>query len=436
MSLEGGAGAFLAVAAFVVLSARLLAYVREYSVDILFWDQWDFLEGLFAETDGWTLFRWQHGPHRQGLGGLVLRAVYALTRWSVRAEVMASASIVIAAAGLALITLWRLTRTPSWTDATVPLLCLTPAMGEIFVGASNPAHGPLPMLLVFGLACAWTLHSPIARALCVSLLGFLGTFTGFGFFVGLVNPVLFAAELIHAPEGRTRTSAAFGLGASVLTLVTFFWGWKFFTAAPCFQFPHPRPYEYLTYSGLILGHPLGMNRLGGVRSLLAPTLAVGSLVLAGWALWRLFKYDSPVERVITLLIGFTTIFAFNTAVGRVCFGVETAATSRYVPYAVPGWIGVLVIARLWVRAPERWMLVATLLVFAATRAFQTRADDRMGREFAEGKRRWAECYRARGDIAGCDSATGFRIYPDPSATGLKAKLDFLEARHLNLFREE
>jgi hypothetical protein len=179
-----------------------------------------------------------------------------------------------------------------------------------------------------------------------------------------------------------------------------------------------------------------MNRLGGVRSLLAPTLAVGSLALGGWALWRLFHHESSVERVITLLIAFTTIFAFNTAVGRVCFGVETAATSRYVPYVIPGWIAVLMIARLWVKAPERWILVTALLVFAAIRAFQTRAEDRMGRELAEGKRRWAECYRARGDISGCDSATGFRIYPDPLATGLKAKLDFLEARHLNLFREE
>jgi hypothetical protein len=436
MTVRTAARGFLPVAVFIFQSVRLLTYTRSYSVDMLFWDQWDFVEGLFRGADGWTLFRWQHGPHRQGLGGLTIWAVFALTRWSVRAEVLASTLIVIAAAVLALITLWRLTRGASWTDATVPLLCLSPALAEIFVGASNPAHGPWPMLLVFGLAYAWTLHSPIARALSASMLGFLGTFTGFGFFVGLLNPVLFAAALLHAPEPRARMSALFGLGASVLTLVSFFWGWQFFTAAPCFQFPHPRPYEYVSYTGLLLGHPLGMNRLGGVRSLLAPTLALGSLALSGWALWRLFRYDSPVERVVALLLGFTTIFALGTALGRVCFGVGTASTSRYVPYVVPGWVAVLIIVRLWVKGPERWALVTALLIFAAIRAFQTGAEDRMGREFAEGKGRWAECYRERGDIEECDLAAGFRVYPDPAATGLKAKLNLLKERRLNLFREQ
>jgi hypothetical protein len=100
----------------VTLSARTLAYVDRYSVDLIFWDQWDFLEPVFRGAGAWTQFDWQHGPHRQGLGGLLLAVLLPATGWSIRAEAFASAMFVIPAAAMAWATLRRATAVPSWTD--------------------------------------------------------------------------------------------------------------------------------------------------------------------------------------------------------------------------------------------------------------------------------------------------------------------------------
>jgi hypothetical protein len=417
------------------LAVRTVVYVRRYTVDVLFWDQWDFLDPVFRGAGPWTQFDWQHGPHRQGLGGLLLAWLLPASGWSIRAEALVSALIVIAAAAMAWATLRRATGAPSWTDVLAPLLCLGSGVLEIFVGASNPAHGAVPMALVFAIALAWTVRAALARTFLCVVLGGLCVFTGFGFFVGLVQPVLFAAEWVHGHgDAPRRRAATLGLVLSAMILAVFFAGWQFATAVDCFQFPHPRPGEYLDYLGFLLCRPLGMHRLGAGRTWLARGVALAALAFAGWMLVRLFRRDEMPGRVVGLLVGFTTLFALNTTLGRVCTGLVTAGTSRYVPYVVPGWLAVVICVRCWARPAVRWSLVGTLLLLSALRTVKVRNDEEMARHYADGKRRWAACYLQRHDIQACDIETGFPVYPAPAANRMQEKLDFLEAHHLNLFR--
>ena len=424
----------LPLAALIALGVRLVLYVRRYTVDVLYWDQWDFVEPLFDGAGPWAWFDWQHGPHRQGLGGLLVGWVFEASGWNVRTEALVSAGIVIVATALAWVTVRRATGKPSWTDVLAPLLCLGGGLEEIFVGASNPAHGPVPMALVFALALAWMIRSPPVRTAVSAAIGALAVFTGFGFFVGLVQPVLFGSEWFHAKgDPRRRRAAAVGLALSALTVAAFFVGWQFITAADCFQFPHPRPLEYLDYLGFLLSRPLGMHHLGGARIWIARGVALAALGFAGWVLVRLFRRDGAPERVVALLLGFSILFALNTTIGRVCTGMPTAGASRYVPYVVPGWVALVIALRCWARPTARCVLLGVLLVLITIRTFNVRGDEAMGRHYAEGKRRWAECYRQRHDIHACDLETGFPVYPAPERTRMQEKLDFLEARHLNLF---
>jgi hypothetical protein len=427
----------LPLVALVALAVRLFLYVRRYAVDVLYRDQWDFLGPLFRGEGPWAMFVLQHGPHRQGLGGLLLAWVLPATGWNLRVEAGVSALILVLGAALAWATVRRATGSPSWTDVTAPLLCLGGGLEEILVGTSNPAHGPVPMALILALALAWMVRAPMPRALACSVLGGLATFTGFGFFVGVVNPVLFAAEWVHG-RGDTprRRAAVVGLVLSGAALVSFFAGWHFITAVDCFRFPHPHPVEYLDYLGFLLARPLGMHRLGGVRTWLARGVALGALALGVWVLVRLFRRDEMPVRVVALLVGFTCLFGLNTAVGRVCLGLETAGSARYVPYAAPGWVGLVIAARCWAPCRVRCAVVAAVLVLITVRTFNVHGELALGRHLADGKRAWVSCYRQRHDLQGCDLETGFPLHPAPAATRMQEKLDFLEARRLSLFRTQ
>jgi len=74
------------VIAVVGLGYRLFRFISEYGVNVLYYDQWDFLTPLFDGRGSLlTLFSWQHGPHREGLGLVLDAFLYPATNWNTRA---------------------------------------------------------------------------------------------------------------------------------------------------------------------------------------------------------------------------------------------------------------------------------------------------------------------------------------------------------------
>ena len=63
------------------LAYRLLHLIDVYAVDLLFYDQIELYEVFLDDPSAWDLFRYQHGPHRQGLPFLGTRLLAYLTDW-------------------------------------------------------------------------------------------------------------------------------------------------------------------------------------------------------------------------------------------------------------------------------------------------------------------------------------------------------------------
>src|ERR1041385_6167408 len=73
--------------AFVFSASRLLWIVQTYSVNVFIGDQWVYNDPtLFHAQSVWSIFRWQSGPWRQGLGGVFAAIFGPLTHWNSRIE--------------------------------------------------------------------------------------------------------------------------------------------------------------------------------------------------------------------------------------------------------------------------------------------------------------------------------------------------------------
>ena len=205
------------------------------------------------------MFRWQHGPQRQGIGNLILAVLYPATGWNGRADAAASA-VALLLAGLA--ALWLVKRVCGslrpW-DVVVPLLFLTTTSAETYVVAPNLAHGPLSALLLIGYALALTIPSHGARCVALVILNFLCVNTGFTWLLGVATPVLLLL-LACAPQltTRERSMYAASIVASLASLALFLYGLVPQSATDCFQFPHVRPWEYVPYAGFVLARPFGL----------------------------------------------------------------------------------------------------------------------------------------------------------------------------------
>jgi hypothetical protein len=78
------------------------------------------------------------------------------------------------------------------------------------------------------------------------------------------------------------------------------------------------------------------------------------------------------------------------------------------------------------------VIVALLVLKERFWAFEWRSGGWMAVKKAE----WASCYLSTKSVTGCDSSTGFALYPveDAPRIGLEHKLDYLERNRLNMFR--
>ena len=430
---------WIITAVLVLMAIRLGDFVNRHAVNIVYWDQWDFLQGLFDGSDAWSLFRWQHGPQRQGLGNLIVAVLYPATGWDGRVDPAATAVVMLLAtiAGL-----WLVKRVCGplrpW-DVVVPLIFLTTSSAETYVVATNLAHGPLPALLLTAYALALTIPSHTTRCVTLVVLNFFAVNTGFTLFLGGVT-LLLLSLLTRAPRVTTANRVIYGTGiaASVGTLLLFFQGFVPLSATPCFQFPHPRPWEYVPYTGFVLARPFGYVAGDSVSQVLVGTIAAISMTgFVAYAAIRVIQTrgDSPFWAATFSLAGFALLFAGATAVGRVCLELVSANASRYIPYMLPGMLALyLAIRKAAAKSPVAYALLPVFLVACIAKE-RDEASKVEAETFFKYKQRWRECYLATHDIGACDASSGHPVYPSPELTHLQEKLDWLEQHRYSLFHQ-
>lgn len=429
--------AFVLFAA-AALSARLLSLVSRYAVNVFFMDQWDFNDAtLFERHSLWEMFRWQHGPHRQGLGALVTYFLEPSFRWNSRDDSFLACMTVVLATLCALALKKRLSGEITPWDLCIPLIFLTPLQYEALLITANLSQGPLPLLLLLAYCAAWTLPGPRLRYPLVLLINFVAIHTGYCFFLGAITPVALLLDYwLGTREAHARKTYLFaGLAVSGASLALFFAGYTYKTEVDCTPNLLTAPWAFAKFLLLMFA-----NVVGAKQSSLWSLLAGGALAAAMAAalflsLRRLARRTAPHRSAAwsaAILIGFTLLFAANAAYGRSCLGLGSAQQSRYIIWMEPGLFGLYLLLQALV---PKGLKTGLLLMLAATLAgtVPLRREDRSILEFvSSAKRNWSACYRESEDIRGCNHRVGYGVYPAATAK-LKAKLDFLRITRQNLY---
>jgi len=425
----------VALATDAVLAFRLFLTIRTETVNIFYWDQWDFNDPiLFHPQSLWQAFGHQHGPHRQGLGALVGLLVGRLSHWNTRSDAFAIAIIVVIASLCALWLKKRLFGFLAYSDVIIPMLFFTRVQWETYLGTTNPAHGSLPLLLIVLYCLAWTCRRDILKYPLVLILNFLAIYTGFGLFLGFVTPVLLAIDAFDR-GGRSQGIPWYAMAAcslSIVSIVSFFVDYA--RNLDCLSFIHSHPVSYVLFVSMMFSGFLAAR--GYYFS--AATGAVVVAILLAVVLVRLTRMldRSNKERnistsvIIVALLAFSLLFGAGTATGRICVASSPAQTSRYMIYLVPAFLGIYLHA-FSLQGKVRRASISTLLVLSLLASFPTG----VAHKGTIGTTRtvWKNCYLRLEDVDRCDEITNFRLYPVPEATQLKEKLLYLKQHQLNLY---
>src|ERR1017187_5061756 len=425
---------------FAALAFRLVRLTERYAVNIFFWDQWDINDAtLFQYHSLWEIFRWQHGPHRQGLGGLLAILVEPWFDWNSRTEAFLATGLVVIAALCALYLKYRLFGSLSWTDLVIPIIILSPAQWDSLWTTVNLSHGVLPLLLVILYCLVWTWRHERAKFALITVLNFLILYTGFGLFIGFLTPVLLIATYRggHNKTAAAKTYLVFSMIASVVSMASFFVGYRSDPSSGCSSLFSPSPVQYFWFMDLMYAHPFGVRGIGLIPRFTGAIVfaSVAAVAVAGWK--QVFG-NSGGHRALNLvpavLSTYSILFCVSAALGRTCIGLFAAHASRYSNYMQLGILS-LYLCALAVGRSRLAMALSTVLLISLLPSLVVSPSDTRGMQmFSSRKAAWRTCYLGGHDIADCDRAFG-AVHPLPDTTHLKEKLDYLQATEQNLFSD-
>ncbi len=434
----------LAVIGFIVflLGLRLFLFIDKYAVNILFWDQWDFLRPVFNHDSVWTLFTWQHGPHRQGIGMVISQIWLNLSHWNSRVDSFAVGIIVFLTMGAALILKRRLFGSWSYSDIAIPLALLSIGQYETFIGSPNSSHSALPILLAVLLTLSWTINHPLRRTICVLIINFLAIFTGFGIFLGIITPLLFSIESVQAYISKVKDRLYISLAGLLVSIISgclFFVGYTFNPAVSCFKFSLVHWRSYFKFMSVMWAKFINVDNVmvGSISIWIGALIIIALLIGLAYSLLNIIKKGFIKENSINLsaviLIGYALIFTADASIGRMCIGSGFAGSSRYMTIISLGFVGLYLFLK---NLKNNAITRATIIVFTLILCFGLLPfalnDQYIINTYYLGKTGWKACFLKSENFKACNSMTDFRIYPDLTPQIIK-ELNYLKANHLNLY---
>ncbi len=419
------------------LGIAWLLFVDQFAVDILFHDQWALYEPMFNEAGAAEAFVFQHGPHRQGLGGVVTYWLAGLSGFSVVAESSAIVVFLALASALALHLKRFATGVASAWDVCIPLLFLNPVQVETIVDVPNLSHSVLPLVLMLAIARCWLSSNVWIRVGCGSLLAAISLFTGFGLFVYASFVLLWLASAFRKNDGvgreRGKVAGAVGIALLGISAVVFAFGYEWQPSNSGMVFPHWPVTDYFVFIDHIYGRLFYFPKTA--RFVVGFLIVVALLICAyriGRAVWT-----SQVESrfLETLLFQFSTsiLFVWMAAIGRVSFGADAGSSSRYTTLAIPAifavycWIAKKLKSNGGLRWAQYGFVLAAVVSFVSS-AFH--AYDRSG-PIRQGKLDWLDAYEETGSVVEATDVSGFPIFPEPPL--IEESVEYLERNRLGAF---
>lgn len=424
------------VAAFVFGVIRVFTLVQLYAVNVISKDGWMYEDATLFQQHSWLeIFRWQHGPHRLGLGAIFQKLTGPLVGWNSRYESFSIAGILCLAAICAIVLKRRLTGRLESTDVIIPLLFLTPVQWQVLVDLVHPSIGPLPVFLCLLYCLASIADRPVTRYMGIAVLNFVLIYTGFGLVIGLITPILLGAAFWKC---RNKWALA-GLVISLLSFASFCLDYRFNSGVGCFSPTPTNPVYYCVFAAFMLSTFIGIQPV----SHLAPAIIVGMALLFVFVIaclrccQRAARLTSNIHVVASILLVYSLLFCFATSYGRMCLGLSAAQGSRYMSYLTLGFFGLYLASRAMTDRFARVLSTTVVLGLTLLTLTGLRTSDRQTMSaLRDSRKRWVSCYLTNHDVQRCDREAGLPICWEPEPPDLTSKLDFLERHKLNLFGQK
>ena len=320
-------------------------YIFYFSAEAPFWDAWDFNSPIFNKDSLFSIFSYQHGPQRQGLGGVIQYIALELFKYNFKIISWLALFIIYLASYFYILALKSFNKKNSNFIYLLVFIFSTSFLGhEAITLNPNISHGSLPFLLV-AIIIYLQSSNPLKnwKNGLIPIFLFLATFTGFSFIFSF--PFLLISAFYFY---LTKANKLFYLILFLTFLLSclFFVNYNFnASAVSCSTVFDPKLLpQYLWFTVKILMIPLFGGPLYKFNQSIFSLIAlIYFLILLFVSIKTLieFKKYPRISSVILSMIMYSFFYGFISAVGRICLGSGAEFASRYYLYMIPALFAVI-----------------------------------------------------------------------------------------------
>jgi hypothetical protein len=322
----------------------MLTLVGRYRLQVPYQDEWHLvpvMARLFAGQLTWHDLWALHNEHRLLFPKLIMVTLARCTRWNLDYELVLA--LLLGGALFALVT-WRMLHSLRQYDGHIHLwliplnacLLFSLKQRENWLWGWQLTFFLCPLAVLAGIFVLTRSTLCWRNAALAALLGTFASYThGAGLFIWPVGAALLLVIESPHPTLRRRALAAWCLAAA-LVMALYFIGYEkpAADAAPHYFLQYPM--RYVSFMLTMLGQPLAGTRAAqlGYFGLL---VNVATLLL----LWCRTRVPHSLLLPFVGMVLWVLIQILVIAAGRVSYGAEAAAVSRYTTFTLPFWSATL-----------------------------------------------------------------------------------------------
>jgi hypothetical protein len=419
-------------------SFRLFRFSEKFTSELPYMDQWDVLRGYFDNYDLWSLFRIQHGSHRQGIGAIIDNFLMKTSGMNLHWETRFMVLIFILNTILALLLVKKIgLKKWTWSDCFVPLLFLNLSQYEIFAGAPNPSHGALPQTFILLIALSFFVRRPLLKAFLQFLLLFMVMHTGYGYFAVFAFFALTVWDLyVNKLHNKTLIkSQAFVMIVCCMAIFLIYY------------IPYAKPmdeneaanvglnyvWKIPFFAAGIVSRGLGASR---VNFILVPSFLI--LCLLTTDLIREIRNYNPTiatpRKSFAFILLSVLLFLLGASWGRAPSGMGYSITSRYVPY-VSLLLFCFYLLLKQKSENKKWLkLMWAFVIFYSVQELRPRGRDlKVANEYFDNKQKFIDCYLQKKDFLYCNDNV-YSIYSSAHSDHVVRRLEWMDENKLGFFR--
>lgn len=410
---------------YFFLTIKVISYVINYAVNILYWDEYHWVNIILFENNPFVYFKFFLNEHKIGFALIVLRLITFLTSWNSIAGMNFSVIVLIFTSIIALLIKFKITKKISIFDAIIPTLFLNLYLSDgLLWGSSVIFFFPLFFLILSSYL--FTFSSSLIRDILLIFSAFGSVYSQlFGIFLPIYIAFFYLLEVLD--ERGNKYSKLIQIIICYLIFRTFFVGYPFIQKTSSISL-NLRLSLFSDFVVNTINNFLKLS-LNNLHKYILPSII---LVIFIYFITLLIKNKIKLFPIFILFLQ-TLLFLVSTGIGRAS-DPNAPYYGRYVSQLIPiffaSYVALSLIGNPILRNIILSFSISVFLFFYINNyhynfeeAYQLKVE----------RSAWKECYLKYKAAEKCNKLTEFLIAPETSPVDLERKMDLLESKKWNLF---